>query len=269
MLHRVTTLLLACGLLLLSAGAQAGRREEATLLKATQVVTEAAGMPDQTMPDWLLKRAYGIAIIPNVVKVGLGIGGRGGKGVLMVRDNQDHWSNPSFLTLGGGSIGWQFGIQSSDIVLVFTTRRSIEGITGGKVTLGADAGIAVGPVGRQVSGATDIGGAEIYSYSRSQGFFGGLAIDGSIIATDNSANASFYGRAGILGSEVLANTQSPPTAAEPLLAAIRKLVGSRDSEPAPKASPAASPTPTAPSPAPDAKGLESTEATTHPLTEPK
>ena len=176
--RRLSILLIT--LLSVSTAALAGKKEDGTILKATQVLEETMSMPDQRAPDWLLDRAYGIAIFPGVIKVGLGLGGKGGKGVMLVRDANGHWYNPSFVYLGGGSIGWQFGIQSSDIILVFASRRSIEGVTGGKMTLGAEAGIAAGPVGRQASGSTDIGGAEIYSYSRSQGFFGGLALDGLV-----------------------------------------------------------------------------------------
>ena len=153
-------------------------------------------MPDQRVPDWLLQRAQGIAVIPNVVKVALIAGGRGAKGVLMVRDQQGRWSNPVFLTLGGGSFGFQWGLEVSDVILVFTTRRSIEGVTGGKLTLGADASVAVGPIGRSVSGATDIGLAEVYSYSQSKGLFAGVAIDGTVLAIDHSANAAYYQRPG-------------------------------------------------------------------------
>jgi lipid-binding SYLF domain-containing protein len=252
----------------------AGKKEDATILKATQVLEETMGMPDQRAPDWLLNRAYGIAIIPGVIKVGLGLGGKGGKGVMLVRDPNGHWYNPSFVYLGGGSVGWQFGIQSSDIILVFASRRSIEGVTGGKMTLGADAGIAVGPVGRNASGSTDIGGAEIFSYSRSQGFFGGLAIDGSVIGIDDSANAAFYQRGGLYASDIFGPNAPPaPELARKLLETMRRFPGLNDKAPTALPAPAATPTaptaPTAPAAtaAPSGAGLES--ATTYPLPDPK
>ena len=254
--------------------ALAGAREEATLLMATQVIEDTQAMPDEGMPDWLLRRAYGIAVIPSVIKVGaVVLGGRGGKGVLLIRDDRARWSNPSFITLGGGSIGFQFGIEATDIILVFTTRRSIEGITGGKLTLGAGASVAVGPVGRQVSGATDMGGAEIYSYSRSKGFFGGIHIDGTVIAIDGRANAAYYQKAGILGSEVLAsNAPAPPATAQRLLSALHNLPSMSDGNSTQRASgqPVA-PTPSAPTapaaPPADSRGLESPDAKTYPLGE--
>src|SRR4249920_3678340 len=190
--------------------ASAQSREEARLLVATQVVEELSAMPDQRAPDWLIARAHGIAVIPNVVKVGLGIGGRGGKGVLVVRNAQGGWSNPVFITLGGGSFGWQAGVQTADLLLVLTTERSVEGIAAGKVTLGADASVAAGPVGRQTSAATDVNLSEVYSYSRASGLFAGIAIDGSAIAIDKKANAAFYGSPGLKTADILASTSPPP-----------------------------------------------------------
>src|SRR5882672_9298531 len=130
----------------------AGAREEGRLLTATEVLEEVQAMPDQKIPDALLARAYGIAVIPDVTKLAFIFGGRHGNGVLVVRDTlTSAWSNPSFVALTGGSWGFQAGAQSSDIVLVFTTKTGIEGIAGGKITLGADASVATGPVGRQGS----------------------------------------------------------------------------------------------------------------------
>jgi lipid-binding SYLF domain-containing protein len=258
------TLLLAA-----NAAAGAGNREEARVLQATQVLEDTQAMPDQSVPDWLLRRAQGIAIIPSVVKVALIAGGRGAKGLMIVRDAQGRWSNPVFITLGGGSFGFQWGLEVSDVVLVFTTRRSIEGVTGGKLTLGADAAVAVGPVGRQVSGATDIGLAEVYSYSRSKGLFAGIAIDGTVLAIDHKANAAYYQRPGVLASDLLAATApAPPPSGQHLLDALRRLPSGGDG-----VAPAAGPRPpaAAPTAAPpaDGRGLESSAATTYPLNSPK
>jgi lipid-binding SYLF domain-containing protein len=190
--------------------ARAGAREEGRLLTATEVLEEVQGMPDQRLPDILLARAYGIAVIPDVTKVAFVFGGRRGKGVLVVRDKLTApWSNPSFVTLTGGSWGLQAGAQSSDIILVFTTKNGTEGIAGGKLTLGADASVAAGPVGRQGSAATDMNfNSEIYSYSRSRGLFGGVAIDGSAITIDRDANAALYGKSGVTATEIFAG-QAP------------------------------------------------------------
>src|SRR5262250_2569646 len=207
LLSRVAVGLLTC---VFSLASVADTRQEARLQTSTRVLTELMMMPEQSVPTWLLERAHAVAVIPSVIKVGLGIGGRRGKGVLVVRKENGEWSNPVFVNLTGGSFGFQVGVQSTDIVLVFTSRQSIEGIVGGKVTLGADASVAAGPVGRQSSAATDIGlTAQVYSYSRASGLFLGVALDGSALTIDHSSNASFYNRQGILASDII-RTDAPP-----------------------------------------------------------
>jgi len=162
---------------------------------AIDVFKQVHAIPEQRIPGWLLKDAEGIAIIPGVIKAGFVVGGRRGKGVLSVRSDQGSWSNPSFITLTGGSIGFQAGVQSTDVILVFKTRRSIEGIVNGKFTLGADASVAAGPVGRQANAATDVKlKAEIYAYSRSRGLFAGVSLDGSALRIHHKANEEVYGK---------------------------------------------------------------------------
>jgi lipid-binding SYLF domain-containing protein len=192
--------------------AAAGGREEGRLLTAVQVLEEVEGMPDQRLPDFLLARAYGIAVIPDVTKVAFVFGGRYGKGVLVVRDTLTApWSNPVLVTLTGGSFGFQAGAQSSDIILVFTTKRGVEGIAGGKLSLGADASVAAGPVGRQGSAATDITfSSEIYSYARSRGLFGGIDVDGSVIRIDRGADAALYGNDDVTTTEIFSDKSPPP-----------------------------------------------------------
>jgi lipid-binding SYLF domain-containing protein len=225
--------------------ANAGAREEGRLLTATEVLEEVEGMPDQRLPDTLLSRAYGIAVIPDVTKVAFIFGGRHGNGVLVVRDKlTSPWSNPSFVSLTGGSWGFQAGAQSSDIILVFTTKTGVEGIAGGKLTLGADASVATGPVGRQGSAATDMNfNAEIYSYARTRGLFGGIALDGSVISIDKSANAALYGKSGVTATEIFSG-QAPaaPATAQRFLDRLAQATRtSVRSSPAPQAdTPAAS-----------------------------
>lgn len=203
-----------------AAAANAGAREEGRLLTATEVLEDVQGMPDQRLPDILLARAYGIAVIPDVGKVGLGVGGRHGKGVLVVRNKlTDPWSNPVFINLTGGSVGWQIGAEFSDIILVFTTKSGIEGIAGGKLSLGADASVAAGPIGRSGSAATDLQfDAEIYSYSRSRGLFAGVALDGSAITIDKKGNASFYAKRSVTATEIFSGqSPAPPPAGQRFL----------------------------------------------------
>jgi lipid-binding SYLF domain-containing protein len=249
----VATAALACLALVNSAmvsGARAGAREEGRLLTATEVLEEVQAMPDSQLPDALLSRAYGIAVIPDVTKVAFVFGGRHGNGVLVVRNKlTSAWSNPCFVSLTGGSWGFQAGAQSSDIILVFTTKTGIEGIAGGKLTLGADASVATGPVGRQGSAATDVQfNAEIYSYARTRGLFGGIAIDGSVIAIDRSANASLYGKSGVTATEIFSG-QAPaaPATAQRFLERLAQATHTNvRGSPAPQAeTPAASPAPAA------------------------
>jgi lipid-binding SYLF domain-containing protein len=244
-------------------------REEGRLLTATEVLEEVQGMPDQRLPDTLLSRAYGIAVIPDVTKVAFIFGGRHGNGVLVVRDKlTSPWSNPVFISLTGGSWGFQAGAQSSDIILVFTTKAGIEGIAGGKITLGADASVATGPVGRQGSAATDVNfNAEIYSYARTRGLFGGIALDGSVIAIDRSANADLYGKIGVTATEIFSGQAPtpPPTAQrflERLAAATRTSVRT---SPAPQADVPAAPAGQTQTPAAPNQG----SARTYPLEEQK
>jgi lipid-binding SYLF domain-containing protein len=211
--------LLAAGIEIHTAQAGAAR-EEGRLLTATEVLSEVQAMPDQRVPDALLSRAYGIAVIPDVTKIAFIFGGRHGNGVLVVRDKLNApWSNPVMVSLTGGSWGFQAGAQSSDIILVFTTRTGVEGIAGGKFTLGADASVAAGPVGRQGSAATDMMfNAEIYSYARTRGLFGGIALDGSVLSIDRSANASLYAKPGVMATDIFsADAPAAPGTAQRFL----------------------------------------------------
>jgi len=178
-----------------TAPAFASAREEARLIEASGVLEELGAQRDTSIPDRLMARAYGIAVIPNVVKVAAVVGGRRGSGAMVVRDANGKFTDPIMISLTGGNVGWQIGVQSTDIVLVFTTRKGIEGITDGKLTLGADASVAAGPVGRSASAATDQNfTAEVYSYSRNRGLFAGVALDGSILAIDSKSNKGLYGK---------------------------------------------------------------------------
>lgn len=188
----VLTALLA---LMLPFAANAQEREIQRADNAVRVLSEILAIPEESIPERLLREAEAIAVMPDVVKAGLIFGGRGGKGLMAVRGSDGTWSNPTFITLGGGSFGFQAGVQAADVVLVFRTRRGVDNIVNGKFTLGADASVAAGPVGRSAQASTD--GqlkAEIYSYSRARGLFAGIALDGAVIAIDNRANRRVYGR---------------------------------------------------------------------------
>jgi lipid-binding SYLF domain-containing protein len=165
---------------------------------AIRVLDEMMKESDKGIPVKLLEKSAGIAIIPNVIKAAYIVGGRHGKGILLVRDKGGVWSNPSFIGLTGGSIGWQIGVESADIILVFRTPRSVANITRGKFTLGADAGVSAGPLGRSAEASTDAElKAEIYAYSRSRGLYAGLSLQGASLYVDTKANQNFYGLKGV------------------------------------------------------------------------
>ena len=184
---------LAVAVLLFALPAAAASKEEQRVADSADVLDQFLRIPEQNIPSAILARAYAVAVVPGVVRIGFGLGARRGKGILVVRQDDGSWSNPAFITLTGGSFGFQAGVQRTDVVLVFKTSRGVDNITNGKLTLGADASVAAGPVGRSVEGATDIRfQAEIVSYSRARGIFAGVSFAGSGVTMDRKANAAFY-----------------------------------------------------------------------------
>jgi lipid-binding SYLF domain-containing protein len=189
-----SSLLLAVGLLAVAAPTPAGIVEDARADEASRVLGEILRIPEESIPSNLLQDARAIAVIPNVVKAGFVVGGRRGRGLIAVRTREGTWSHPSFVTLTGGSVGFQAGVQSADVILVFRSERGVDSIVGGKFTLGADASVAAGPVGRSAQASTDERlKAEILSYSRARGLFAGVALDGTRLAIDNKSNQATYG----------------------------------------------------------------------------
>ena len=163
----------------------------------------------------MIKSAQGLVIIPGMFKLGFVAGVRHGNGIVVLRDENGAWRPPNFVTMTGGSVGWQVGVQATDVILVFMTRKSVNGLLNGKFTIGADAAAAAGPVGRQASAATDAQlRAEILSYSRSRGLFAGVSLDGSASQIDGAASQNFYRQAGMNpdGTPAVAGAQLPPSA---------------------------------------------------------
>ena len=160
---------------------------------SSTVLDEVMAMPGRSIPLSLLAHCQGVAIVPDLLKGGFIVGVRHGRGVLLVRDQTGTWQPPQFISITGGNVGFQAGLQATDLVLVFKTGRSISGLLRGKLTLGADISAAAGPVGRDASAATDTTlRAEILSYSRSRGLFAGVALDGSVVQVDPLSNTAFY-----------------------------------------------------------------------------
>jgi lipid-binding SYLF domain-containing protein len=165
-----------------------------TIEESTEVVNELGKIAAKGIPPKLLGEAQGLAIIPNTIKAGFVVGGRRGHGLVLTRAENGEWGEPTFVTLGGASLGFQAGIQATDVVLVFKKKETLENVLSGKenLTLGADAAVAAGPLGREAAAATDTKlKAEILSYSRSRGLFAGVSLDGAALMHDKEVNDQY------------------------------------------------------------------------------
>jgi lipid-binding SYLF domain-containing protein len=199
---------------------------------AADVFAEIMEAPDEGIPDALLKKAYGIAVIPHVVKGAFGLGGRYGKGLVAQRNADGGWGTPLFIQIGGGSFGLQLGIEATDVIMVFTNRDGITPLLKGKLKIGADATATAGPVGRKAEAGTDILlNSAIYSYSRSKGLFAGIALDGAVIQLDDDANKTVYGKKSVAADLAV---HKPNAAAmsivQPFLRALQKYAPTQTSK---------------------------------------
>ena len=206
---------------------------DAKLIDAAALMQAFTTTEQDAIPAELLQRAHGIAVIPGVIRGGFILGGRRGRGIMVVRSSNGEWSNPAFIALTGGSIGWQVGAESADIVLVFANERSVANISRGKFTLSGDATAVAGPLGRHATVAVMFR-AEVYGYLRSRGLFAGAAFEGARMKVDRRAGQRFYAadtRARPLGMQ---NEATPPSARRFLLtleqAALTQATTSADSD---------------------------------------
>jgi lipid-binding SYLF domain-containing protein len=186
---------------------------------ALAVFKELVDLPEEGIPPALLSRAQAIAVIPGFWNAAWVIGGRHGKGVIMVRKGPKNWSYPAFVSMTGGSVGFQIGVQKADIILVFKDKKSVKTIADGKFTLGAGASVVAGPVGRKAEADTDIKfEAEIYSYSKSKGLFAGISVEGASLSMDTDANAKFYRSFDLTVEDILTKDEiESPKIAEELI----------------------------------------------------
>ena len=196
--------------------------ETKRLSQATTVINELRSAPDNGIPQDLWNKAQCVVVIPTLKKAAFLIGGEYGSGVMSCRTASD-WSSPVFMQLAKGSVGFQIGAEETDLVLLIMNRRGLDKLLSDKVSLGADASIAAGPVGRAASAATDAQlSAEILSYSRSQGLFAGINLSGGTLKPDKDAVARAYG-SGVTASEIATGTrQVTLEPASPFLAALRQ-----------------------------------------------
>jgi lipid-binding SYLF domain-containing protein len=165
------------------------------ILGCNAVIQNVLDMPDRGIPKDLLGRCRGLAIFPGVVKVGVGVGVTIGSGIIVRRDEKTaEWSRPAFFTIRGGSLGFQVGVQSIDLILLIMSDKGLENLLEDKITLGADISVAAGPVGREASAETNLKfDAGILSYSRAKGLFAGVSLTGASLEPDLPANRAYHG----------------------------------------------------------------------------
>lgn len=180
---------------------------------ATQVLTGEIAEPMHQIPKSVLQQALAIAIIPDVVKAGFILGGTRGAGVLIVRNEKGEWSNPAFVTLTGGSVGLQVGAQSSDVIMIFNTKKSLEKALAQDFNLGGSVSGTAGPTGAApVTGSSTL--PDVYTYVRNrEGLFGGVSLEGTKLEMDDSRNAEFYGKPSITAEQIFTSSLRVPEAA--------------------------------------------------------
>jgi SH3 domain-containing YSC84-like protein 1 len=195
--------------LFLVSGASADGSKQREILRTSQLILEEIQKsPDQQIPMNLISKAKAIIVFPTMLKAGFFAGARYGKGIAAVRTEETgEWGPPAFLYTAGGSFGFQFGMESVDLILLVMSQRGLEGLLSEQFTLGGDIAISAGPIGRHAEASADVFmQGEIYSYSRSKGLFGGVSLKGTIITTDTDANLAYYGHP-YTSEEILLTTQ--------------------------------------------------------------
>jgi lipid-binding SYLF domain-containing protein len=177
--------------------------------KAATIFREIMGAPDKAIPRRILDNADCIAVFPQVIKAAFGVGGRGGRGVVVCR-NADGWSAPAYLNVGGASFGLQIGAESTDYVMLFMTPESARSLLETNIKLGGSVSVAAGPVGREAEAATDLKlNAQILSYSRSKGLFAGAALEGAVIETAKNDMRDVYGEGASAKSVLFGGAKAP------------------------------------------------------------
>ncbi len=189
--------------------------------ESAAVLTEIHATPDKDVPKELWDRATCVIVIPNLKKAAFVFGGEYGTGLMSCRKGGG-WSAPLFMRLEKGSWGLQIGAQSIDLVLLVNNERGMKKLLGNKVTLGAEASVAAGPVGRDARAATDAQmKAEILSYSRTQGLFAGINLSGGVLRPDSDDNEDVYGKS-VTPTVVLTTDTAAPAATQPFMNALRR-----------------------------------------------
>src|SRR5688572_28423362 len=215
MTTRRATAVAALTLALLPGLVLAQQAEMDRVVEAARVLEEVLAAPDKGVPEAIVEKAQAVVVIPSTVKGALLIGAQRGKGVMSAK-TANGWTAPAFVTLTGGSVGFQIGGQASDIVLVVVNERGITNLAQNTFKIGGDASVAAGPVGREATASTDYKlQAQILSYSRSRGLFAGVSLAGSTIRADRDANEKIYGVGYSTKNVVVERKVEPTAAAEP------------------------------------------------------
>jgi lipid-binding SYLF domain-containing protein len=210
----VAVLLTTC---LATTAAQATLQDDVD--QAVSIIERFQEIPESAIPDAIMREAKGLAIL-TLTKGGFVLTGRGGTGLVVARTEKG-WSGPSAIGAGGMGFGFQAGAQVSELVIVLNTPDAVVAFAkGGNVTLGGAMSLAMGPVGRDLEGAMTVG-AVMYTYNRSQGFFAGVSLEGTIIGTRDTANAEYYGKV-VQAREILSGSVPPPAGAQKLLKILSK-----------------------------------------------
>ena len=195
-LSRAAVLLGMTALLASPVAARADNDEEKRVTESMAVLETLVRAPDQGIPEHILTRAEAIVVIPSLVKGGFIVGAQHGRGIMSVRNRETNtWSAPGFVALTGGSIGWQIGVQATDLVLLVMNRDGVKDLLDTEFKVGANASVAAGPVGRTGEASTDASlSAQILAYSRAKGLFAGLSLEGASLRIDRDAIERFYGK---------------------------------------------------------------------------
>jgi SH3 domain-containing YSC84-like protein 1 len=224
-IRTIVTITCAASLVAASAFAKISGDQRTRLTESATIINEMRTASDSGIPQDLWNKAECVVVIPSLKKAAFIFGGEYGSGVMSCRNGSD-WSAPVFMQLAKGSVGFQIGAQQTDLVLLIMNRRGLDRLLSDKVTLGADASIAAGPVGRSASAATDAQlSAEMLSYSRSQGLFAGINLSGGVLKADKDGNARAYGST-VEARDVVTGSQ-PATLVEatPFVQALRENSG--------------------------------------------
>lgn len=222
MLNR-TQAMISFALLLstLAAPAIAAPESYEEVTESTEVFSEMVKNPETQIPAALLRESQAIAVITNIRQGGFILGGRRGDGVMLTRQTDGSWSNPAFINLTGGSIGLQAGFKSTDLILVFPSKAALDKVLSGDFELGGSVSGTAGPVGKAATESLEGFGDDIYAYSRSEGLFGSVSLEGSELSFDDDDSAEFYGQPLTVKQIFAGQPTSAPAVVQSLKNALR------------------------------------------------